>query len=66
MKEGARGKEESTREASAARHAACCALRGGLARVFVLRALARGASLAAARADARERARRARGGAQCA
>jgi hypothetical protein len=42
--------------------AACCALRSGLARVFALRAGARGAPLVAARDEVREHAHRARHG----
>ena len=48
------------------RGAACCVLRSGLARVFALRAGARGVPLVAARDEVREHARRARHGLQCA
>jgi hypothetical protein len=48
------------------RGAACCALRSGPARVFALRAGARGAQRATATDDVREHARWARHGVQCA
>ena len=60
------GEEGSTREAAAMRGAACCASRSGLARVFALRAPARGASRGLAGGDARAHAWRACVGVPCA
>jgi len=60
------GEEGSTREAAAMRGAACCASRSGLARVFALRAPARGASRGLASGDARAHAWRACVGVPCA
>ena len=64
--QGARGKRKGTREASAARGAAFCALRSGLACEFALRARVRGAPRAAASVGARVHACRALVGLPCA